>query len=237
MARPKKDNADYFSHDSGMRDDARIKAVRRKYSHLGYSIWNMLLEHLTNCDFFEYEYNDLNIELLAGDFDIKPDDLKEIIDYFIKLKLIQNDNGFIKSNQLIKRFETLLSKRKRDRNRVIASENPQSKVKESKVKEIKNSYSESDFLKDWKKVRENKTNQTTNINKLTQYELNDFNTLKKEFTKQQFQDAMLGLFEQKNMFPANKLRPTHFLRDRNIEKYLDCKTNNKQLFEEKQMKL
>ena len=237
MARPKKDNADYFSHDSGMRDDARIKAVRRKYSHVGYSIWNMLLEHLTNCDFFEYEYNDLNIELLAGDFDIKPDDLKEIIDYFIKLKLIQNDNGFIKSNQLIKRFETLLSKRKRDRNRVIASENPQSKVKESKVKEINNSYKESEFLKDWKKVRENKTNQTTNINKLTQYELNDFNTLKKEFTKQQFQDAMLGLFEQKNMFPANKLRPTHFLRDRNIEKYLDCKTNNKQLFEEKQMKL
>ena len=96
---------------------------------------------------------------------------------------------------------------------------------------------ESEFLKDWKKVRENKTNQTTNINKLTQYELNDFNQLKKEFTKQQFQDAMLGLFEQKNMFPANKLRPTHFLRDRNIEKYLDCKTNNKQLFEEKQMKL
>ena len=104
-------------------------------------------------------------------------------------------------------------------------------------KEIKNSYSESEFLKDWKKVREFKTNQTTNINKLTQYELNDFNTLKKEFTKQQFQDAMLGLFEQKNMFPANKLRPTHFLRDRNIEKYLDCKTNNKQLFEEKQNKL
>ena len=107
----------------------------------------------------------------------------------------------------------------------------------NKVNKDNNSYSESDFLKDWKKVRENKTNQTTNINKLTQYELNDFNTLKKEFTKQQFQDAMLGLFEQKNMFPANKLRPTHFLRDRNIEKYLDCKTNNKQLFEEKQMKL
>jgi len=137
MARPKKDNADYFSHDADMRNDNRIKAVRRKFKNEGYAIWNMLLEHLTDCDFFEYEYNDLNIELLSGDFDIDPNSLKEMIDYFILLKLLSLEDGYIKSLQLIKRFESLLSKRKRDNKRVIANENPQSKVKESKVKESK----------------------------------------------------------------------------------------------------
>lgn len=135
MARPKKDNADYFSHDADMRNDNKLKAVRRKFKNEGYAIWNMLLEHLTDCDFFEYEYNDLNIELLSGDFDIDPKLLKEMIDYFILLNLLILDSGYIKSLQLIKRFDSLLSKRKRDNNRVIANENPQSKVKESKVKE------------------------------------------------------------------------------------------------------
>ena len=136
MARPKKDNADYFSHDKDMRNDNKLKAVRRKFKNEGYAIWNMLLEHLTDCDFFEYEYTELNIELLSGDFDIEPKLLKEIIDYFILLNLLILEGGFIKSLQLIKRFDSLLSKRKRDNKRVIASENPQSKVKESKVKEI-----------------------------------------------------------------------------------------------------
>jgi restriction endonuclease S subunit len=35
-----------------MRDDPKIKALRRKYSHKGYSIWNMLLELLTSKNIF-----------------------------------------------------------------------------------------------------------------------------------------------------------------------------------------
>jgi len=149
MARPKKDNADYFSHDADMRNDNRIKAVRRKFKNEGYAVWNMLLEHLTDCNFFEYEYNDLNIELLSGDFDIDPKLLKEMIDYFILLNLLIVEDGYIKSLQLIKRFESLLSKRKRDNKRVIVSENPQSKVKESKVKESKEdkTINNSEFIK------------------------------------------------------------------------------------------
>ena len=137
MARPKKDNADYFSHDADMRNDARIKAVRRKFGHVGYSVWSMLLEHLTDCDFFEYEYNELNIELLSGDFDVTPKELKDIISYFIKLDLIQEVDGIIKNDKLITRFDSLLTKRKRDRSGVSVSDNPQSKVKESKVNKSK----------------------------------------------------------------------------------------------------
>jgi len=151
MARPKKENADYFSHDADMRNDNKIKAVRRKFGLKGYAIWCMILEHLTDCNNFDYEITDLNIELMAGDFDIDPIELKEIINYFISLKLLEEDCNFIYSNQLLKRFDSLLNKRKGNRNaykngfqtpetpnkEVSDVENPQSKVNESKVNESK----------------------------------------------------------------------------------------------------
>ena len=56
MARPIKNNADYHSHDSNMRNDIKIKALRRKYKLAGYAIYNMLLEVLTNAEYFEYEW-------------------------------------------------------------------------------------------------------------------------------------------------------------------------------------
>lgn len=138
MARPKKNNADYFSHDADMRNDLKIKALRRKYGHVGYSIWNMFLEVLTDTDHFEVEWTDLNIEIMSGDFDCEPKFLREVIEYCSDtLKLFVIENGKIYSIRHRERFENLLSKRKRDRKRVIAIENPHSIVEYSKVKESK----------------------------------------------------------------------------------------------------
>ena len=147
MARPQKNNADYFSHDNNMRDDEKIKAVRRKFSHAGYSVWNMLLERLCKAENFCLEYTEETIDLMAGDFSIEPEHLREIINYLIKLKLILQDGNKIFSQTMINRFDGLLRKRKRDTDRlspaitkdekIIAGDNPQSKVKESIVKEIK----------------------------------------------------------------------------------------------------
>ena len=113
MARPTKHNADYFSHDVIMRDDPKIKALRRKYSHTGYSVWNMLLELLTSIEYFEYEWNELNIELLAPDFDIDAENLNEIVNYCIKIKLLQLTNGYLHCDRLTFRLEEgVLLKRK-----------------------------------------------------------------------------------------------------------------------------
>lgn len=150
MARPTKHNADYFSHDTMMRNDPKIKALRRKYSHTGFSIWNMILELLTSNEYFEYEWTDLNIELLAPDFDIDAEDLIDIVQYCIKLDLLQLTNGYLHCENLTFRLEeTLLSRRKGycninakrnqlkvvnvDNNEVNVDINTQSKVKESKV--------------------------------------------------------------------------------------------------------
>jgi len=151
MARPTKHNADYFSHDTMMRNDPKIKALRRKYSHTGYSVWNMLLELLTSNEYFEYEWSELNIELLAPDFDIDADELNNIVQYCIKLNLLQIKNGYLHCEKLTFRLEDTLLSRRKDycsnnarRNSVIVFNNPinvnintQSKVKESKVNKSK----------------------------------------------------------------------------------------------------
>lgn len=140
MARPIKDNADYFSHDASMRDDPKIKALRRKFKHEGYSVWNMLLESITDADNFRFT---IDFEIMGGDYDIEPERLKEIVMYCVNLGLLQYsaETSIIWSKTLDNRMATLLSKRKRNRNpadsELSTSETPQSKVKESKVKESK----------------------------------------------------------------------------------------------------
>lgn len=137
MARPIKHNADYFPHDADMRNDPRIKALRRKYGIEGYGIYCMLLELLTDSDFFKYKSDSLSIEIMAGDFDIEPDLLNEVLRYICQIDLIQLETDLISCKSLDKRLEPLLSKRKRDRPVVIDTDNTQSKVKESKVDEKK----------------------------------------------------------------------------------------------------
>lgn len=139
MARPIKNNADYFPHDADMRNDPKVKAVRRKFGLDGYAIYSMLIEFLTDSEYFEFKNDSLTIEIIAGDFDIAPEKLTEIINYCIQIDLLQvaAKTKIVSCKSLDKRLEPLLSKRKRDRIEVIADDNTQSKVKESKVNKNK----------------------------------------------------------------------------------------------------
>lgn len=157
MARPTKHNVDYFSHDCGMRNDIKIKALRRNFGHIGYSFWNMILEHLGNCEYFEYEWNEFNIELLSADFDIDTDEISKMIQFCLKLNLLQIHNGFLTCDKLTDRLEETVLVKRKDYSRnnsirfmlnVVNSEitqqnevndgiNGQSKVKESKLNKSK----------------------------------------------------------------------------------------------------
>lgn len=118
MARPRKENADYFSHDSGMRDDPKIKAVRNKYGFKGYAVWCYLLEVLTNADHFQIEWDDMQRELLAADFGLDGggEELGEMVEYFRRLKLFRLDeNGILRCVNLEKRLDGVVQDRKRKR--------------------------------------------------------------------------------------------------------------------------
>tara|TARA_R110000868_G_scaffold204221_1_gene452233 strand:- start:56 stop:802 length:747 start_codon:yes stop_codon:yes gene_type:complete len=157
MARPKKNYCDYFPHDRDMRNHRKVKAIRTKFGPIGYAIWSMTLEYLTGIDGNVFEYSDVEFELMAGDFGVSATEIREVVDYCIKLDMLFNNNDFINSESLDERLKPVYEKRGTNKDKskkqlringkfasintvidgVSAPEMPQSKVKESKVKEIK----------------------------------------------------------------------------------------------------
>lgn len=86
MARPRKENADWSSHDTGLRDNLKIKAVRAKYNAGMIRHFVMFLEVLADAEnFFSCQKTIDNLEMLAGDFRIDSDKLKDILEYFKKV--------------------------------------------------------------------------------------------------------------------------------------------------------
>ncbi len=121
MARPKKHNADYFSHSVNMRNDPRIRALRNKCGLEGYAVWNFILEIMSDSDFFRIEWSEqLSIEILAGDFDIETDSLVKIVDYCLTLKLLQKEDGFLVCQRLSSGFEGLVTKRENRAKKVVS---------------------------------------------------------------------------------------------------------------------
>lgn len=115
MARPLKNNADYFSHDAGMRNNSKIKAVRAKHGLAGFAVWCMLLETLTNADNFTLEIDEIAVEVMAGDFGLEPESLEEMLLSFRRLKLIEYDAESLKCPALIERMRPLEVSRERKR--------------------------------------------------------------------------------------------------------------------------
>lgn len=151
MARPRKNDADYFPHDKDMRNDPKIRAIRQRHGVEGYAIWNMLIETLTDCDDFKMQVDEVTMEILAGDFGVQQDVLNQVFQSFRRLKLISWEDEILFAPGLLKRMEPLLVDRQRKRDWAIkkansedaenqedkkfpTSKTPQSKVKESKVK-------------------------------------------------------------------------------------------------------
>ena len=156
MARPIKNYCDYFPHDRDMRNHRKVKAIRTKFGVIGYAIWSMTLEYLTGIDGNVLEYSDVEFELMAGDFGVSATEIRDVLDYCIKLEMLVLNNGFINSESLDERLVPVYEKRGRSKdnskkqqrvngkfvinnaasNGVSVAEMPQSKVNKSKVKEI-----------------------------------------------------------------------------------------------------
>lgn len=117
MARQNKNDAEFFPHDADMRNDIKVTALRRKFSHTGYAVWCFLLETLTDSEDFEVPYSEVDQELLAADYDVPVEELREIIDYATRIGLLQQEDGKVYSEALKRRFIPLLEARERRRQR------------------------------------------------------------------------------------------------------------------------
>jgi len=153
MARPIKNYCDYFPHDRDMRNHRKVKAIRTKFGVTGYAIWSMILEYLTGIDGNVFEYSDVEFELMAGDFGVSATEIRDVVDYCIKMEMLFLNNGFINSESLDERLKPVYEKRGKSKdnskkqqrlngkfvnsnavsNGVSVAEMPQSKVNKSKV--------------------------------------------------------------------------------------------------------
>lgn len=165
MARPVKNNCDYFPHDAGMRNHKKVKALRSKFGVTGYAVWSLLLEYITGSDGNVFPYTDLEFELMSGDFGVSATEIRSVVDYCILLELLFNRNGFINSDSLDERLAPVYEKRGkakelskkqlRDNGKFVSSntdstavsvtEMPQSKVKEIEVNKSKKKVRTRDF--------------------------------------------------------------------------------------------
>jgi putative lipoic acid-binding regulatory protein len=86
-------------------------------------------------------------------------------------------------------------------------------------------YTEQDFLINWNEARKWKTKQPSNLNNLRPNEKDLFWNASQEYTKEQFKEAIMGLFSQERIpIEIMWFRPKHFLE--NIDTYLDAKQHN-----------
>ena len=143
-----------------MRNHKKVKALRAKFGQvLGYAFWSMILEYLTEQDGIEFENSDLELEMFAGELGVSATEIRDIIDYCIKIELLfLNSDNFIYSESLNELLQPVFDKRKkakeaskaRQRHKngsfcgnntqsplVSATETPQRKEKESKEEESK----------------------------------------------------------------------------------------------------
>ena len=80
--------ADWFPHGAGLRNDMRVRALRRRCGASGYAVWLMLLEALAARDGFRMEWDGLSQELVAADFDVECEELVAVVEVCVRLGLL-----------------------------------------------------------------------------------------------------------------------------------------------------
>lgn len=149
-------DAYYFPHFSNARTDRKLRRVRKELGIEGYGIYYMILEVLREQEDFSYPLSD--VDLLADDFGTSEQKIQTVISKYGLFKLTEDDCFF--SEKLIEYLKPYLERSKRARKAALkrwesvnnANALPEhsvsnaSKVKESKVKKIKEKDSKVDYL-------------------------------------------------------------------------------------------
>ena len=102
-----KDKLRYFSHDVDMRNDLKIRGLRRQFGNDGYAVWCYLLEVLTDTEELCLNYKDME-ELLSADFDVEKEVLNAIVVYCKQVGLLQSDGDVIYSERHRERINGVL---------------------------------------------------------------------------------------------------------------------------------
>jgi predicted MPP superfamily phosphohydrolase len=103
LAKLFKKGLDYFSHDTGMCEDYKMKLLIAKYKANGYAIYNHILELSYKENGFYFKKTDDNIILIGFLFSIDTSQVNEVIDYMLEKGLF--------SKELYEKYSILTSER------------------------------------------------------------------------------------------------------------------------------
>lgn len=104
-----KDRIRFFSHDVDMRNDLKIRGLRRQFGNDGYAVWCYLLEVLTDSEELCINFSDM-ADLLSADFDVEPDTLRAIVGYCQGVGLLQREGDMIFSKRHRERITGVITK-------------------------------------------------------------------------------------------------------------------------------
>lgn len=113
-----KDRLRYFSHDVDMRNDLKIRGLRRQFGNDGYAVWCYLLEVLTDTEDLCIDIDNM-AGLLSADFDIDRERLMGIVGYCLQVGLFVKDGSMLYSKRHRERIMDVLeySREKSERGR------------------------------------------------------------------------------------------------------------------------
>lgn len=258
MARKPKTGLEYYSVDTNIFQNRKIKRLIRTFGAKGYMIYSYLITEIyrdKGC-FLEWDENTAfdvsdylnesenlveevvgyccNVGLFNKELRTSENVLttKNIQEFWVKVskqakrKFCDVDVRYslIKEESTVNKEESTLN---REFKTVKREESTQSKVKESKLTPLpplSEDYDSSNFLKNWNELRSHYLKTPSNLNKLYLEDEDLFNARRNDFTKEQWQTALRGLFKQEKM-PRKVMhfKPRHFLE--NVEQYLDAELN------------
>ena len=184
MARPKKQTVEYFSHDCD--HGKTLFVLETQFGNDGYAFWFKLLECLGKSEGHYYDFNDITSRVfLLAKTRLSEDNARNILSMLSDMEAIDRElweNGIIWCQNFVDRLTDVYTRRKvekplrptltineRDKcqhkpldNGQSDNINPQSKVKESKVKKeskkknktpLPSDFKISDRVKEWAKTK------------------------------------------------------------------------------------
>ena len=104
-----KDRMRFFSHDVDMRNDLKIRGLRREFGNEGYAVWCYLLEVLTDTEDLCIDIDNM-AGLLSADFDIDRERLMGIVGYCLQVGLFFKDGSLLYSKRHRERIMGVLDK-------------------------------------------------------------------------------------------------------------------------------
>ena len=103
----------YISHDVGMRNHRKVRVLRQKFGHMGYAVWCYLLETLAGKEGFAMPFDEVEQEILAVDFCVEVQELRDIVEACVRLRLLTLKDGLLRSDTLIDRLCIVLDARQK----------------------------------------------------------------------------------------------------------------------------